>query len=379
MAASRRRSAAPVIQRLFRDARPFSFFQAVRLLERLYPERTRPGLAEDPRLEAVRFSSRARLDFPAGDVARAVPARSPEDPAELTVDVLGLAGARGPLPLWLTELMIDRADERDFALRDFLDVFNHRLVSLLFRARRKYRPQLTVEPPSNTPVGRSLFSFLGLGNPALRDRLDVSDRSVLPYTGLVPPGPRSQVGLKRLLEGVLEVPVEVLPFQGRWYGLASHQWTRIGPSGQNQILGRNAVLGRRVWDRQSGIKLRVGPVGFKDFLSLIPIGTKFAALRSLSRFYVRDEKDFTLNLVLRGREMPRLRLGTAAESRLGWDARLLPPKPPDDDLPRGGLRLGKTPGVRLGWTSWLATRPGREKPEPESDDRQVTVNLHRTR
>lgn len=378
MAAPGRRSAAPVDRRLFRDARPFSFFQAVRLLLRLYPERTRPGEAEDPRREAVRFASRARLDFPAGDVARAVPARSPSDPAELAVDVLGLAGARGPLPLWLTEVMVDRADDRDFALRDFLDVFNHRLVSLLFEARSKYRPQLAVDAPSQTPVGRTLFSFLGLGTPALRHRLDLPDRSLLPYVGLIPPGPRSQVGLERLLEGVLRVPVEILPFQGRWHALDPPQWTRIGLSGQNQILGRDAVLGRRVWDRGAGVKLRVGPVGLKDFLSLIPIGRKFAALQDLTRFYVRDERDFTLNLVLRGRDRPRLRLGTAAESRLGWNARLLPPAPDDDGAPRGGLRLGGSSGARLGWTSWLTTHPGAERPAPVADDGQVTVTLHRT-
>lgn len=377
MAAPGRRSAAPVARRLFRDARPFSFFQAVRVLERLYPERGRPGEAENPRREVVRFASRARLDFPEGDVARALPARSPEHPAELAVDVLGLAGARGPLPLWVTELMVDRADDRDFALRDFLDVFNHRLVSLLFAARSKYRPQLAVDAPSQTPVGRTLFSFLGLGTPALRHRLELPDRSVLPYAGLIPPGPRSQVGLQRLLQGVLQAPVEILPFQGRWHSLDPPQWTRLGVAGQNQILGQNAVLGRQVWDRQAGVKLRVGPVGLRDFLAFIPIGPKFAALKSLARFYVRDERDFTLNLVLRGRDKPRLCLGTAAECRLGWDARLLPPKP-DDGTPRGGLRLGKSPGARLGWTSWLATRAGSERPAPVADDRQVTVTLHRT-
>lgn len=369
------RPAPAVVDQLFADPRRFSFFQAVRLLAQLHPERPLPGGAGDPRGEVVRFRSQLRLDFPAGDLARARPLRSPADPAELTVEVLSLGGSRGPLPLWVTELLIDRADERDGALADFLDLFHHRLVALFYRARGKYRPQLATEPPDQTPASRALLSFLGLGLPAVRDRLEVPDRALLPFAGLVSPAARSRVGLERLLAGVLEVPVQVRPFAGRFHPLEERQLTRIGCSGQNQALGRGAVLAHRVWDVQAGARLRVGPVGLKDFLELLPIGRKFAVLQSLARFYTRGELDLTLNLVLAGDEVPPLRLGRAGESLLGWNARLLPPESGRPNRPTSLLRLGGAPGARLGWTSWLIG-PDRRRPAPDAPvDDQVTVAL----
>jgi type VI secretion system protein ImpH len=347
------RPAPAVARQLFAEPRRFSFFQAVRLLSQLHPERTLPGGAGDPRREVVRFRSRPRLDFPAGDLARVEPMRSPADPAELTVEVLSLGGSRGPLPLWVTELLMDRADERDSALADFLDLFHHRLVALLYRARSKYRPQLATTPPDQTPASRALLSLLGLGLPAIRDRLAIPDRALLPYTGLVSPAARSRVGLERLLSGVLEVPVAAQPFAGRFHPLEGRQLTRIGRSGQNQALGRGAVLAYRVWDLQTGARLRVGPVGLKDFLELLPIGRKFAVLQSLARFYTRGELELTLNLVLDRAQVPPLRLGRAGESLLGWNARLLPPAPGPGGEPAAALRLGGAPGARLGWTSWL--------------------------
>ena len=383
MATEGRPPSAPVAGELFRDARRFDFFQAVRLLAWLYPDRPLPGHAGNPRQESVRYRSRLRLEFPEGDLARVTPPRLPGEPAEMTVDMMRLGGARGPLPLWITELALDRLDERDPALADFLDIFHHRLVALFHRARSKHRPALAWQSPHETPAARAVYSFLGLGTPALRDRLETPDRSLLPFAGLVPPGPRSEAGLERLLSGVLRVPVEVTPFMGRWHHLDPAQHTKIGVTGQNQLLGRGALLGTRGWDRQAGARIRVGPVGYRTFLDLLPIGRRFRALESLARVYVRDELDFSLNLVLAGREVPRLELGAASESVLGWNARLLPPAPPQPDqpggAPRGALKLGTTPGARLGWTSWLVTEPRSEAPpeQPFTDDDQVKLTLYR--
>ena len=46
----------------------FQFFQAVRLLERLQPERQAIGRFVSPRFEAVRFAATPRLAFPASQV-----------------------------------------------------------------------------------------------------------------------------------------------------------------------------------------------------------------------------------------------------------------------------------------------------------------------
>ena len=42
------------------------------------------------------------------------------------------------MPRHYTELLLQRIREKDFSLRDFLDLFNHRLTSLFYRAWEKY-------------------------------------------------------------------------------------------------------------------------------------------------------------------------------------------------------------------------------------------------
>ena len=49
---------------LFEEPYRFEFFQAVRLLERIEPERRPVGRYSEPASEAVRFRTRVSLSFP---------------------------------------------------------------------------------------------------------------------------------------------------------------------------------------------------------------------------------------------------------------------------------------------------------------------------
>jgi type VI secretion system protein ImpH len=315
--------ARSVAETLAEEGHRYSFLQAVRLLEDLHPDRTPPGEGSDPRRELVRFRSKVRLDFPASDVEEIrLPVNG--EPAEMTVNVLGLAGVLGPLPAAVTELILERSFRKDTAFRDFLDLFNHRLVSLLYRARKKYRPALDPKSPDRGRVATVLYSLIGLGTPRLLGRLGIPDRALLPYAGFLADRPRSTVGLVRLLEDCFSVPVDVAPFQGRWHALDDEDVTRL--SRRNHALGDGAVLGRQVWDQAARFELRLGPMTLERFRSFLPDGDACQPLLSATRFYVREELGFTLRLTLKAAEVPELRLGSQG-------------------------------GARLGWTSWLKTKP----------------------
>lgn len=315
----RRRRA--VDEGLFAEGHQFSFLQAVRLLEAMHPERTPPGEGIDPASEVVAFRSAVRLDFPASDVEEVKPAGDGR-PAEMTVHVLGLAGLHGPLPPAITELAMERSFHGDRALRDFLDLFNHRLVSLLYRARKKYRPALDPGAPGRGRIASVLLALVGLGTPHLGARMGVEDRSLLPYAGFLLAKPRPTVGLVRLLEDCFGVKVEIAERKGSWHGLEGGDVTRLGS--QNRALGVSTVLGSRVWDQAARFEVRLGPLSYDEFLSFLPGGHAHRPLASAVRFFVREELDFGLRLTLKAEEVPELRLGG---------------------------------GSRLGWTSWLKTRP----------------------
>lgn len=292
----------------------FDFYQAVRLLELLQPFSTSPGIGTDSRREPVRFRSRISLEFPASDIYQVRLKRDGQP--EMTVNFMGLAGLLGPLPMPLTELILSTPpltrvrgnpvlDENGEpahhppAVVDFLDIFNHRLISLMYRVRKVYRPALSSKAPAETALAQSLFALIGLGHPSLRDRMAVPDAALLFYAGLLSTRPRSAVGLERILSDYFDVPVRIRQFIGRWRKLDPEQWTVIGGRRRrNARLGQTTILGTRVWDKQTHIRIRLGPMQRSKFISMLPGGTAHQALRDLIRFYVDPEITFSLELAL---------------------------------------------------------------------------------
>src|SRR5436190_1224477 len=106
---------------LFEEGYRFDFFQAIKLLEMIYPDRVPIGEGSEANKEAVRISSTVDLEFPASDVAQAIHQHGSDVPTSLKVNFFGLAGSVGPLPKPFTEMVLERLHHKDTALRDFLD------------------------------------------------------------------------------------------------------------------------------------------------------------------------------------------------------------------------------------------------------------------
>jgi type VI secretion system protein ImpH len=328
----------PVADLLYEEGWRFEFHQAVKLLEILHPEGAPPGEGAEPEKEAVRFTSRVRMDFPASEVDSIAPPEEAGRPARMAVNFLGLAGAHGPLPAAWTERLLERLWHKDGALRDFLDIFNHRLVSLLRRAKTVVRPGYEWKPPDRASSARVGFALVGLGTPGVRDRMAVRDRAVLAYAGLLAQKPTSMVALQVVLADYFEVGVRGRQLRGRWLVLEEDQRTAIGRSGRHQKLGQGAALGARVWDQEAGIELALGPLDLARFLDFLPIGRAFRALAEIARFHAGERVEIDLQLTLQAAEVPPLKLGC---------------------------------GPRLGWTSWLKTK------DFAADDSQVRLRVRR--
>ncbi|EYF02869.1 type VI secretion system baseplate subunit TssG [Chondromyces apiculatus] len=313
--------AAPLEDWLFAEGYRFDFFQAVALLEARAPGTRSLGEGAEPTAEAVRLRATLDLAFPEADIAKA---RRPELPGaqpELTVNFLSLAGALGPLPAPFAELAYQRAARGDLSIRDFLDIFHHRLLSILYRSRRRHRIGLGITSPEQDDAARYLYALLGLGLPSLRDRLgEVSDRALLHPAGLLAREVRSMAGLEALLRHHLDVPVEGTPLTGAWHPIEPSDQTRIGPRGTNRRLGREAILGRRAWDQEAAFELVVGPLPLVQYLRLLPAGDMLGPLCTLTRFYAGEMLSFTVLLRLRAEEAPAARLGRRHGALLGYTA-----------------------------------------------------------
>ena len=319
----------PLNQELFDEPERFEFFQAVRLLERILPERAAVGHNSLPISEVVRFRSRPTLDFPASEIQelREIDEEfSDYTKLEMLVNFMGMVSAISVMPQHYVELVVERARYRDTTFWAFVDIFTHRSVSLFFRAWEKYRfpigyERSQYEKREIDDFTEFLFDIAGLGTHGLRGRLDgLPDEVLLPYVGLIVQKPHSASALKQIVGDYFGVGVEIKQFFGQWLNLEETDWTRIGTL--NNQLGLNTIIGTRIWEDQTKFRLVIGSLKFIQFQSFLPNGTAFQALNSLVRFFVGEEFDFDVQLKLLAKEVPSCVLTTRAKRRpmLGWSS-----------------------------------------------------------
>lgn len=305
--------------------RPFDvrFFEAVRLLRRILPQRKAVGQFVPPGTEAVRFVAHPSLAFPASEIQSLEWKDNPEAPVRMMVNFMGLAAPNGVLPPPYIELIIERSQRRNDGFRDFLDIFNHRFISLFYRAWEKHHFFVSYERRETDPLTPLLFTFIGLGTKGLLSRQAVEDQSLAYYAGLLAQHPRSAQALKQILEDCFEVPVEIEQFVGRWISLPLHDQTCFNDTESiNVQLGRGVVAGDEVWDQQSTVLIKLGPLSRERYADFLPTSRSkaYPALKALLKFYSNDQIDFEIQLILKRDEAPVFELTDESENNLmlGW-------------------------------------------------------------
>ncbi|MEQ8791072.1 MAG: type VI secretion system baseplate subunit TssG [Pirellulaceae bacterium] len=343
----------------------FDFFQAVSLLERLGTTTAFCNRTASARHETVRFRTTVGSVFPPSAISRLRPSSEQHNPPFMTVAFFGLTGPSGILPRHYTELIarIERESKsgEKHALRDWLDLFNHRLLWLFYRGWAKYRTGVAYARGEYTlPVPdtftEAVLASMGLGLPSLRNRLKVSrieqetfsrtetvlgeirDQALIRYSGLLAQRPRTAVNLQQLLHDYFGLPITIEQFAGQWLVLEPENRSTLGRLGGENQLGVSAIAGDRIWDRRSKIRVRIGPLDEQQFSQFLPDRTAgassaaFFLLCHLTRLYLGPELDFCVQLVLRKADVPSCRLAgeEALGARLGWNSWLHGAAPPCD-------------------------------------------------
>jgi type VI secretion system protein ImpH len=327
MAGEARQPAPGVIARILTEGAAFSFFQVVRLLEGFCGGASVGGT--NPEAEAIRLRPSPDLVFPLAGVARVDESHDTNGRARylVTTNFLGLYGTTSPLPTSLTEDILMFDGERDRA-RDLMDVLNHRLLSLYYRAWAKYRYPVQWKPGGTDEISAKLLALCGLADASVRDALGVPAVRVLRYAGVLTQTPRSAAALRGILADYFEgVPCTVQQCVLRWVPVDAEDRWRIGR--QNGQLGESATVGARVADRRGKLRIVFGPTDLPTFLRFLPPGDYYAAAAALARFVLRDNLEFDFEVRLRPEEVP-------------------PPV------------LSRNWAPCLGWTSWLGRRDGRD-------------------
>ena len=320
-----------MIEKLRNESEAFNFFQAVRILEQWQRETHEDAAAiggdGSPSKEAVRFLALPALSFPGQDIASL---KEKNEQWVMEVAFTGLTGPQAVLPEHYTRLLLERLRSRDSALRNFFDLFNHRVVSLFFRAWEKHYLPAQFDEHSHTAhdeeplFTQGLFALAGLGEPALRDRQSFPDAALLFYSGHFSNQRRTSEGLEQILSEYFNLPVEVQEFAGQWLRLERHHRSQLPRRDQTQtahnVLGSSIVIGERVWDVQSKFRVVLGPLQLKQFEQFLPSGDAYQPLLDLTRSFAGVEYDFDIVLVLKADQVPPCCLGDKNQpAHLGWN------------------------------------------------------------
>lgn len=330
------------IERLEQRRADVSFFQAVRLL--LRESRSTLGRHRKPTEEAVRLRTHAGLAFPASQIAQVERIESPQGrprsgstaadlsqpPAQAAIEAtfFGLFGSQGALPLHYTQLIIDRARHRDVGLKAFLDLFNHRLLSLFYRVWEKYHAPIAFETAQQAGepdlFTECLMGLVGFGNPALRRRQRVPDHAWLHYAGFMARrGPRGEA-LAKMLSDHFGLAADVVQLCGEWLRLPVTEQSSLanaglGRSSGNQ-LGIDTLAGSQIWSIEHRFRIVLGPLDRQRFDEFLPQTHGLRQLCQWVRTYVGPAFDFDVQVRVQARHVPMARLGGGAGSRLGWNS-----------------------------------------------------------
>ena len=335
MSTPQRRYSTGLIDQLLADPHRFEFFQAVRLLERSLGGRHSSTVDVVP--GQLRFRNSLSLSFPAGEIEALDVYRSDEhgdgpgteqpiERIEITPAFMGLLGLSGALPYVYTEQLAQREIyHKDFAARSFLDLFSNRAVALFYAAWKKSRLHLQYESDRKNRFAPMVLALAGVGQTALHDRLlpeggGVNDESLAFFAGALQQRALSAQQLQRLLSRYLRVPVRIEQFCGRWYALPRGARTSLGLG--NGVLGRNALSGDRVWQRDLCVRVILGPLTHRLFQRFLPGAPGATALREILTLLSGVSLEYEINLSLNADAVKSSALDSNRSpfaGRLGWD------------------------------------------------------------
>jgi type VI secretion system protein ImpH len=305
-----------------RDARRFSFYRLVYLLERTFPKAPPVGQLGPVADERVRLRADPSLIFASCDVSELGEVKYPDgiERVRVTNGFMGLYGSVSPMPPYYVEkIALDDYQGGPQPIREFFDTFHHRLLSLLYRAWSKYRFSVMYRAKGTDPFTRRMFCSVGIDG--LRDAETALDRFLyLRYAPLLASKSRSARGLQVVLEdmfGALGVKIE--QFVGHWTLIEKPHRNKLGV--MNHQLGESLTIGRYVYDGTGRFNIIFGPLSYDDYLTFLPGGKRRPILRAVVSTLTRGQQDVMLELHVKTDDAPRWQLGSprsATLKRTAW-------------------------------------------------------------
>lgn len=298
------------------DPRAWEFFAAVRALQSM--RGNRPAVGRSTRIEQdfLRFKQEPTLAFQTSEILDFRESENTSVPAwEIRQVFFGYFGPNGPLPTHITEDAISdlRDSGRHRLLPDFLDIFQHRMTSLLYRAWESTQITASRDLGGDDPYKRRIGALFGEGMPAFVDRETLSDDTKRYISGHLAERRGSVAALEAVVETITGAKATVQQYVGEWLLIPEEERSYLGSA----RLGVDSTIGERAFSAQSRIAISTARIEFERYQELLPDGDLFTPLREAVRHIIGLGMAWELRPILKVGDIPTCSLD--GNRRLGWD------------------------------------------------------------
>ena len=295
-----------IVSRLASGKREPDFFEVVRQFEQHHPEFPRVGYARRGRFDALRFGQVPSLRFMG--LAMDSLQETPGGAMRLLVNVLGLCGVNGPLPLEFTSMVFQRSHNHyDRTLQCFLDIINHPFLRLYYRAYADHAAAICCDRDDDNILARFFQVLLGqtagISDCAPCRNLWIGESSILLRTR------RSAAGLRQLLVDALHTPVSVEERAIGQYEIPRDCRCFLGR--ENVRLGVDTQIGRRFVSNTRQVNLHFGPLSFDRYVTYLPGKAAFPRVAFAVSRYFEQPREFDFTFRLKTDTLPPARLNAS--------------------------------------------------------------------
>ena len=207
-----------------------------------------------------------------------------------------LYGHRSPLPDFITELLMNRHRMKDDILKLFIDIFNHRLILLLYKSHKLSRTHFLFD--RNFSITRNTHSLS-------------YDNNIFSYFYFFNETINCKEDLQRLLSDSFKLPFQIQEFIIHRVRIEPECLSRISSLYKapfNQ-LGSATYLGEYFYTNQHKFDIIIGPIYWFDYKNIVLNKSFMRSLKKLIDKHAPTELIYDIKIQLFASDIPKFHLG----------------------------------------------------------------------